>query len=85
MTISTMRRLCLVLAVILVVVVSQPSTFVNGRVLLVHSTSATTNEIAGSKTSPTLDFSSDMKSHIVEREQVYTLASGPSRKGRGHR
>ncbi|CAK9134998.1 unnamed protein product [Ilex paraguariensis] len=79
------------LMLLVVLVFTQPSS-VGSRVLCSASTEK--NEIAGSETGDGFEpaglssssYSSNfVKGHVLERNQVFTLASGPSRKGNGHK
>lgn len=83
------------IAIIMIIMVSQPS-IVHSRMLLHSSTSATkhantavpgkTNEfVADTKVPAPSDSSRNTKDNSVGDGQVYTLASGPSRRGAGHK
>lgn len=96
MTTSKRVHYCVVMiAIFMMIMVLQPSV-VHSRMLLQSSTSTTkhentavsgkTNEfVADTKVPVPSDSSRNTKDNPVGDGQVYTLASGPSRRGAGHK
>lgn len=96
MTISKTTHCCvMMIAIFIMIMVSQPSVG-HSRMLLHSSTSATkhagtavskkTNQFSADTRVPaSSDSSKNPKDNPVGDDQVYTLASGPSRRGAGHK
>lgn len=84
---STMRHLRLVLMILMMMILSH-SICVDSRALRSGGTDESSVEISSSSSSSSSSANSannkDLTVRVLVKEQVFTLASGPSRKGSGH-
>lgn len=83
---STMRHLRLVLMILMMMILSH-SICVDSRALRSGGTDESSVEISSSSSSSSSANSAnnkDLTVRVLVKEQVFTLASGPSRKGSGH-
>lgn len=84
---STMRHLRLVLMILMMMILSH-SVCVDSRALRSGGTDESSVEISSSSSSSSASADSannkDLTVRVSVKEQVFTLASGPSRKGSGH-
>lgn len=85
---STMRHLRLVLMILMMMILSH-SICVDSRALRSGGTDESSVEISSSSSSSSSSSANsannkDLTVRVLVKEQVFTLASGPSRKGSGH-
>ena len=85
---STMRHLRLVLMILMMMILSH-SVCVDSRALRSVGTDESSVEISSSSSSSSSSSANsannkDLTVRVLVKEQVFTLASGPSRKGSGH-
>lgn len=82
---STMRHLGLVLMIMMLTILSH-SICIDSRALRPRGTDESPVGISSSSSSPSANSANnkDLTVRVLVKQQVFTLASGPSRKGSGH-